>query len=85
MVLQNADEQTINGKFLTKMKAKQTLILRIRRQLTFLWHIMRKSGLDNMTLTGSIYGKSNCEKQWMAYLMRTDGGTVMESEKDRHY
>lgn len=45
-----------------KMKRNWTFILR-KGQLKFPGHIMRKQGLENLTITGQIDGKRSREKQ----------------------
>ena len=57
-------EHMSDEKVLERCNAERTLIKTIRkRQMCFLGHIMRKEGLENLTLTGKIQGNISCGRQ----------------------
>ena len=58
-----------NEEVLRKAETKQTLLMIItKRQLEFLGNIMRKNGLEELILIGSVDGKKNRGRQREKYL-----------------
>lgn len=59
----------INREVLKKMERERTIICSVRkRQLKSLWNVMRKRGLENLSLTGYIECKRGKRKELVAYL-----------------
>ena len=62
-------EHITNREVLRKAGSERSLLNTIRKQqLKFLGHIMRKEGLENLTLTGQIEGKRSRGRQRLIYL-----------------
>ena len=57
-------DHVTNEEVLRRARRERSLMISIRkRQLQFLGHIMRKEGLENLTLTGRIEGKRSRGRQ----------------------
>ena len=75
-------EHTSDEKVLERCNAERTLVKTIRkRQMGFLGHIMRKEGLENLTLTGKVQGNRSCGRQRETY-MSSLGGWIKVQLKD---
>ena len=62
-------EHITNEEVLRRMGARRKLMNNIRkRQLQFLGHVMRKEGLENLTLTGKINGTRSRGRPRLTYL-----------------
>jgi len=62
-------EHQSNEEVLRKAKTERSLIKTIReRQMKFMGHIMRKEGLENLTLTGRIEGRRGRGRQRITFL-----------------
>ena len=57
-------EHATNEEVLTRAQTERRLLKTIRKtQLEFLGHVMRKEGLENLTMTGKIEGKRSRGRQ----------------------
>jgi ribosomal 50S subunit-associated protein YjgA (DUF615 family) len=62
-------EKITNKEVLEKAGTKRSLISTIRkRQLEFLGHVMRKEGLENLSVTGKICGKRSRGRQRLTFM-----------------
>ena len=62
-------EHTSNNEVLRQAKYSRRLLKTIRsRQLSFLGHVMRKEGLENLAVTGKVCGKRGRGRQRIAFM-----------------
>ena len=74
-----------NKEALRRAETIQTLMMIIRkRELEFLGHIMRKHGLEELILTGSVDGKRGMGRQRkIPYKPKKMGGRTDPKERER--
>jgi len=62
-------EKKRNEEVFKEAEVHRTLMKRIRqRQLAFLGHVLRKHGLENLVVTGRIYGRKARGRQRLKYV-----------------
>ena len=83
-------ERMTNKEVLERAGIKRFLLKAIRkRQLEFLGHVMRKEGLENLSVTGKINGKRSRGRQRLTYIasisrwMNATEQEVLNTTKDR--
>ena len=83
-------ERMTNKEVLERAGIKRFLLKAIRkRQLEFLGHVMRKEGLENLSVTGKINGKRSRGRQRITYIasisrwMNATEQEVLNTTKDR--
>ena len=80
-----------NERVLTVANVKQKMLETIKnRKMTFLGHVMRRKGVENLSLTGKMEGKRARGRQRMTYLSnikewtnRTNGNELIQACQDR--
>lgn len=74
-----------NDEILERMQARRKLIPNIRkRQLKPPGHVMRKEGLENLTLTGRVEGKRYKGKQHVTFQVEDRTGFGRSSKRTTH-
>ena len=84
-------EKVSNERVLTIANAKRKFLHTIKkRKMTFLGHVMRKKGIENLSLTGKVEGKKARGRQRTTYLCnmkdwtnRTNGNELIQTCQDR--
>ena len=62
-------DQISNERVLTIVNVRRKLLETIKnRKMTFLGHVMRRKGIENLSLTGKVEGKRARGRQRMTYL-----------------
>lgn len=76
-------DHVTNQEILQRVGRKKTLMMTLRRQLKFLGHVMRKEGMENLTLTGRIEGMRSRGRQRLTLMGSLSGwlGQYVNSEK----
>ena len=84
-------EKISNERELTITNVKQKLLQTIKkRKMILLGHVMRRKGIENLSLTGKVEGKKARGRQRMSYLSnnkdwtnRTNGNELIQTCQDR--
>ena len=84
-------EKISNERVLTMANVKRQLLQTIKkRKMTFLGHVMRRKGIENLSLTGKVEGKKARGRQRIMYLSniedwtnRTNGNELIQACQDR--